>query len=594
MTDVVVRRGVAVPMRDGAVLRADVWTARDDAPRPALLQRTPYDRTDSGAAVVGAALEPLRAVARGFAVVIQDVRGRFASEGTFTPFAQEGDDGEDTLAWVAAQPWCDGRVCMYGGSYVGATQLLAAVRVPPSLAAVAPQLTAAEYWEGWTHQGGAFQLGFLGFWTLGWLAPDALARLAAAEPDAAERLAGCFDALADDPDAALALGPAELGARLRPLAPYLEEWRAHPARDGFWEATAIRDRYARVTTPALHVAGWHDIFLAGTLANFAGLRAHAATAAARDGQRLIVGPWTHAALGDTLGERRFGRRAARAALDLTRLQLDFFAAVLRGEQPLGAPVRIFTMGADRWRDLDAWPPPGAVVEAWELGEGGGLGPGGAGMAVGASVADEGSARDVAFGMTGFALDDAAAAASPSASAGAAPSVLLHDPADPVPAIAGATFLPGQDVTLRSGPRDRRPVQARADVLVFESAPLTEEAELTGELAAEIWVALDRRGGDVVVALSELLPDGRALHLADGVARLAAGAPGADGGAPVAVRVELGATSVALPAGRRLRAEVCGSCFPRFDVHPAVPARHAIFHDAARPSRLLLPFLRARH
>ncbi|HST40635.1 MAG TPA: CocE/NonD family hydrolase [Conexibacter sp.] len=559
MTDVVVRRGVAVPMRDGAVLRADVWTAAgDDArPRPALLQRTPYDRTDSGAAVAGAALEPLRAVERGFAVVIQDVRGRFASEGAFTPFAQEGDDGEDTLAWVAAQPWCDGRVCMYGGSYVGATQLLAAVRVPPSLAAVAPQLTAAEYWEGWTHQGGAFQLGFLGFWTLGWLAPDALARLHVADPSAAARLAAQFDALADDPDAALALGPAELSARLRALAPYLAQWHAHPQRDAFWEATAIRDRWAHVAVPALHVAGWHDIFLAGTLANFNGLRAGAATAVAREGQRLIVGPWTHAALGDTLGERQFGRRAARAALDLTRLQLDFFAAVLRGESPPGAPVRIFTMGADRWRDLDAWPPPGIVASASHLHADGSLSP-----------------------------------RTPAAEV--APSLIAHDPADPVPALAGATFLPGQDVTLRSGPRDRRPVQARADVLVFESAPLEADAELTGELAAEVWVALDRRGGDVVVALSELLPDGRALHLADGVARLAPGAPGADGGEPVAVRVELGATSVALPAGRRLRVEVCGSCFPRFDVHPAVPARHALFHDAARPSRLLLPLLQARH
>jgi uncharacterized protein len=555
-----VRRGVAVPMRDGVVLRADLWTARDGAPRPALLQRTPYDRTDSGAAIAGAALEPLRAVARGFAVVIQDVRGRHGSDGRFDPFAQEGDDGEDTLAWIAAQPWCDGRVCMYGGSYVGATQLLAAVRAPAALAAVAPQMTAAEYWEGWTHHGGAFQLGFLGFWTLGWLASAELERLAAREPAQARRLAARFDALADDPAAALARGPRELARELEELAPYLGEWLRHPTRDAYWERTAIRDRYAQVTVPALHVAGWHDIFLAGTLSNYAGLRDGAATAAARAGQRLIVGPWTHAALGDTLGERTFGRRAARAALDLTSLQLDFFAAALRGEAPPGPPVRLFTMGADRWRDAAAWPPPEARAEAWELrGDGVLAGAGAAGAAEGC----------------------------------ASSSLLLHDPADPVPAIAGATFLPGQDVTLRSGPRDRRPAQARDDVLVFQSAPLAAAAELTGELAAEIWVALDRRGGDVVVALSELLPDGRALHLADGVARVPAGAPGADGGEPVAVRVELGATSVALPAGRALRAEVCASCFPRFDLHPAQPARHSIFHDATRRSRLLLPFVQAR-
>ncbi len=125
-----------------------------------------------------------------------------------------------------------------------------------------------------------------------------------------------------------------------------------------------------MTTPALHVAGWHDIFLAGTLANFSGLRAHAATEQARDGQRLIVGPWTHAAFGDTLGERFLGRAAARASLDLSRLQLDFFAAVLRGESPPGAPVRLFTFGRDSWREEEAWPPAGMRIAAWELGPGG--------------------------------------------------------------------------------------------------------------------------------------------------------------------------------------------------------------------------------
>ncbi len=554
--EVIVRRGVAVPMADGTVLRADLWLPAGGAPAPALLQRTPYGRGDSGAAVAGAGLEPLEAVARGFAVVIQDVRGSGASEGLFEPFAHEGDDGEATIAWIAAQEWSDGRVCMYGGSYVGATQLLAAARVPPPLAAVAPQMTAAEYWEGWSHQGGAFQLGFAGFWALGWLAPEALRRrlaaadpaaarrLAEVDPAAARRLADRFDALADDPEAALARGPRALADELGELAPWLGDWLAHPTRDAYWQRWSIRDRYAQITTPALHVAGWHDIFLAGTLANFSGLRAGAATEAARAGQRLIVGPWTHAAFGDTLGERFLGRRAARAALDLTRLQLDFFAAVLRGDAPPGAPVRLFTFGRDAWREAADWPPPEMRMEEWLL-----------------PHEEE-------------------------------PSVLHHDPADPVPTLAGATFLPGQDVTLRSGPRDRRANQARADVLVFDDEPLTAPTELTGPLAAELHVALDAAGGDLHVALSELLPDGRALHLADGITRVRAGEPGADGREAL-VRVELGATSVALPAGARLRVEIAASCFPRFDVHPARPARHLIFHSATRRSRVLLPFIPLR-
>ncbi len=176
--DVLVRRGVAVPMRDGVVLRADVYAPADGRPRPALLQRTPYDRTDSGVAIETMGIEPLRAAEAGFATVIQDVRGRFASEGDFDPYAQELNDGEDTVAWVAAQPFCDGRVAMYGASYVGATQLLAAVRAPAALTAVAPTITGAEYWDGWSYQGGALSLGFLANWAILYLAPVEAARRA--------------------------------------------------------------------------------------------------------------------------------------------------------------------------------------------------------------------------------------------------------------------------------------------------------------------------------------------------------------------------------------------------------------------------------
>lgn len=546
--EVVVRRGVAVPMRDGVVLRADVWGPADGRPRPALLQRTPYDRTDSGAAIAAMRLEPLRAAQAGFVTVIQDVRGRYGSDGTFDPFAQELDDGEDTIAWLAAQPFCDGRVMTYGASYVGATQLLAAVRAPSALVAAAPAITSAEYWEGWAYQGGALSAGFLAQWTFRSLAPDAAVRLANRDPDTARRMAAALERLADDPDAALRTSPGELARLLEPVAPYLHDWLAHPTRDAFWQATAIRDRYAQIAVPALHLAGWHDAFLGGTLANFAGLRAHAATELARAGQRLVVGPWTHGAQGAVQGERCFGAHAAAAWLDPTRMQLEFFAAVLRGEAPPGPPVRLFVMGANRWRDEDTWPLRRARAIAWHLHPDGALDP-----------------------------------APPPARAEASP--LAHDPADPVPTVAGATLLPGGEATLRAGARDRRGVQARADVLLFESAPLADPLELTGPLAAEVWLVPDPAGADVVVALSEVLSDGRALHVADGVSRLPAGG---DGSTPVRVEVDLLATSLALAAGQRLRVEVCGSCAPRFDVHPRRPARHLLLHDAAHPSRVLLP------
>lgn len=545
--DVLVRRGVAVPMRDGVVLRADVWAPADGRPRPGLLQRTPYDRTDT-ALTVGMGMEPLKAAAAGFVTVIQDVRGCHGSDGEFVPFAQELDDGEDTVAWLAAQPFCDGRVAMYGASYVGATQLLAAVRAPAALFAAAPAITGAEYWEGWCYQGGALSFGFLAHWAFLIFAPDAAARLASRDPATARRLAAELERLANDLDAALRMRPAELAELLAPVAPYLRDWFKHPTRDGFWQATAIRDRYAQIAVPALHLAGWHDGFLGGTLANYVGLRAHAATPAAREGQRLIVGPWTHGDGGALQGERHFGTQAARDGLDSTRLHVEFFTAVLRGEAPPGPPVRLFVMGANRWRDEDEWPLRRARTVAWHLQPGGAL--------------------DVAPPPTE-----------------AQPSPIAHDPGDPVPTVAGATLLPDTEVGSRYGVRDRRAVQARADVLVFESPSLAEPLEITGPLAAQVWLVPDAAGADVVVALSELMPDGRVLHIADGIRRLPAGG---DGSTPVQVDVDLLATSIALVPGQRLRVEVCGSCAPRFDVHPQRPARHLLLHDAAHPSRVLLP------
>ena len=302
--------------------------------------------------------------------------------------------------------------------------------------------------------------------------------------------------------------------------------------------------------PALHIGGWHDGFIGGTLANYVGLRARRDARRARGSaaRRRAVG--ARRALGAVVGERHLGAHAARAWLDATRLHLEFFAAVLRGAAPPGAPVRLFVMGADRWRDEDDWPLRRARTVAWNLHPGGGL-----------------------------------VLAPPPAEA--EPSAIVHDPADPVPTVAGTTLLPDGALTPRSGPRDRRAVQARADVVVFESAPFAETVEITGPLAAEIWLVPDAAGADVVVALSEVAANGRVLHLADGIVRVPAGG---DGSTPACVRVDLLATSVQLAPGQQLRVEVCGSCAPRFEVHPDRPARHRLLHDAAHPSRVLLPIV----
>jgi putative CocE/NonD family hydrolase len=348
-----VERNVAVPMRDGTVLRADVWRPVGEGRHPTLLQRLPYDKSSSFITVHQAGLEPLRAVGAGFAVVVQDVRGSYESDGGFEPFAHEAEDGADTIAWIAEQPFSDGQVCMYGASYVGATQLLAATEAPPALRAIVPNITGSEYYEGWTYQGGVLQLGFTAWWSLGFGA-DTLLRRRAAGAEVAELEAALVRLLAD-PWTVYERLPLDDHPLLRELTPAFFDWLAHPERDAYWRATAISERYGAIAVPALHIGGWSDIFVDGTLRNYVGLRDGAATQAAREGQRLLVGPWAHGNAHEMVGDLSFGPEASQLALDMTAIQLDFFARVLAGRPFETPPVRIFVMGANRWRDEDAWP-----------------------------------------------------------------------------------------------------------------------------------------------------------------------------------------------------------------------------------------------
>ncbi|MCC6315328.1 MAG: CocE/NonD family hydrolase, partial [Thermomicrobiales bacterium] len=329
-----VERDVPVTMRDSVILMTDVY--RPDAPGrfPVLLQRTPYNKELGGLALVQT--DTFRALRHGYAVVIQDVRGRYRSEGDFTPFHQEIDDGYDTVEWCAAQPWSNGAVGMYGTSYVGATQWLAAVAAPPSLKAIAPAFTASDYYEGWTYQGGALQWGFMVNWVLPFLTPADLLRRhnLCPLPDFAAWRERLIDAVDHASETALTL---PLGAiPVNPeWSPYFREWLAHPTRDDFWQAVSIEDRYDRVRAPALNIAGWYDIFLSGSIRNFTGVRERGATPEAREGSRLLIGPWTHTTppLAQS-GAVDFGIRAGQSpmplSMDIDGLTLRFFDRWLKG------------------------------------------------------------------------------------------------------------------------------------------------------------------------------------------------------------------------------------------------------------------------
>jgi putative CocE/NonD family hydrolase len=317
---------LAVPLRDGVTLRADLWEPGGGAPRgPAILWRTPYRKED---ALPCGFLDPRAALARGYRIVVQDVRGTGTSGGALEPFVNEEADGADTVAWIAAQPWSDGNVVMAGYSYVGAVQWLAAAGAPPGLRAIAPSISTDSYGEGWTFRDGVLELGLVTSWLAAALLPEADRWL-----DGVEQ---AFD------------GRDELLAAL----PWAADWFAQPADAPYWAARSVRDR--RPDLPVLSIGGWYDALLAGTLA------AHAAGRHPSD--RLIVGPWAHEV--ETLhlvGEWNVGFAGNGAAFELTRRLCDFYDAVLAGRAPDLAPVTAYVLGGGRWLELDAWPPPGAAT-----------------------------------------------------------------------------------------------------------------------------------------------------------------------------------------------------------------------------------------
>ncbi|MGI5340811.1 CocE/NonD family hydrolase [Streptomyces sp. CA-181903] len=540
---IVVEHDLKIPMRDGRLSSADLYRPDTGGAVPVLIRRTPYGKSGNPG---GASVDGLRLVRSGYALLVQDVRGRFGSDGTFDPYWNEARDGADTVAWAVAQPWCDGSAGMFGRSYEAMAALLAAAERPPGLAAVASHMGGSGFDEGWTRQGGAFQTGFVLYWVLYDLLLDG-AGLAGPERAEVAEAVDRIDELYRDPEAAADL--------LDRLAPYYREWCEHPTGHPYWKRAAPRESYPAVEIPVLNLTGWYDIFLAGALENHRGFREHGTETS------LVVGPWSHCVTGGIFPRRRYGLAADEQRLDVTGLHLDHFDRHLRGRRDGGAPgrVRLFVTGADEWRAFADWPVPGTEEYVLHLD--------GRRLVPGPAPAAPGSDR------------------------------IRHDPADPVPTTGGATALPGQFTGGDCGPLDQREVERRDDVLCFTGAPLAEPLTVVGDVTLTVFVTPDAAGADVTGKLVDVWPDGRAELLCDGVRRLepadavAGGGPAAEGsGEPAEVTVRLGATGHVFRAGHRVRLEIAASNAPRFDVHPPVVAHHTVHHGGEHPSLLRLPRL----
>jgi putative CocE/NonD family hydrolase len=573
-TRIVLERNVEVPLRDGTALRADVYRPDDGERHPVLLQRTPYDKTLW--ALSWQVLDPTKMAEAGYAVVLQDVRGRFASGGEFSSYVNEADDGHDSVAWAAAQPWSSGRVGMYGASYMGQSQWLAAKTRPPALAALAATTAPNDAHRDLIFRGGALHLGVVAYWSLVAIAPHELLRRRRATP---ELLVPDLLGLVDDVDG--------LDARLRalPLVPFAPLARAgglvplfdDDARD---EVPSARHRRTSssavddVEAPALQIAGWYDLCVQSDLDHFAAMREGAASEAARRLSRIVIGPWSHGAFASQVGALDFGLRASGLTIDLredlTGLHRRWFDARLRGaktgidDEP---PVKLFVMGRNRWRHEDGWPLARARAERW------------------------------------YAQADGSLAPRPPASADAPPRAFWLDPDDPVPTTGGAFLMAP---SYPRGPVEQARVEARPDVLAFTSAPLESDYEVTGRVRFVAFVAAETPDADVVVKLCDVHPDGRSYNVVDGVRRLRfrdsleAPAP-AKPGEVYRVEVDLWSTSHVFLPGHRLRVLVAGSDFPRYDRCPGtgegsaaagrvVPQRTRLFCDAARASYVELPFV----
>ena len=321
-------------------LWADVCRPKADGKFPVLLTRTPYDRT-------GSIDFCMKAAARGYVVVAQDVRGRYGSEGEWYPFKYESQDGYETVEWAALLPYSNGKVGMFGGSYVGATQYLAAIAQPPHLAGICPNYTASNYHDGWTYQGGAFEQWFNESWTSG-LAENTITRKAMQGSDKV----GWAQKLPLLSYPVLMSPPAEV------LAPYFSDWLMHPNYDDYWKQWSIEDHYAQIQVPVFSMGAWYDIFLGGTLRNYDRLKKEAGTDAARRGQRLMVYVGGHAGGPDKkkVGAVDFGDKLP---FDLDETMLRWYDSLLKGIDNGGEirekPVRIFVMGKNEWREEDDWP-----------------------------------------------------------------------------------------------------------------------------------------------------------------------------------------------------------------------------------------------
>jgi uncharacterized protein len=525
---VTVGRGVQVPMDDGVALVADVYSPAGDGPHPTILVRSPYGRGGPLGLLLGRVFAE-----RGYRVVMQSCRGTFGSGGGFEPNFHERADGLATIRWIERQAWFDGRLAMNGPSYLGGVQWAVADTAGPVLRALCTHVTYSYIMRHW-YRGGSFSLEVGLDWTT-MICEQETGRFRVADT-ILERRQRRIDRLINHLPVAQ-LDEIVLG---RPVA-FWRQFVEHPSVDDpFWQPVDHSRRVAAVTVPVLQVGGWYDIFLPELLAD------HDALVAAGNQPRLVIGPWTH------ISPDGF-KVQLRESLRWLDLHVRGAPAADRGADRL--PVRIFVMGANRWRDVASWPPPGYRVERWHLQSRGRL--------------------DRSEPSNGHA------------------DSYTYDPADPTPVIGGTLMRRS------GGRRDQARTERRRDMLLFTSDVLTRDVEVIGEVIAEIHVSSDLEHFDVFVRLCDVDGKGRSFNVCDGIERVSPQRWPQPPDGVWMVRVALWSTAQLFPAGHRIRVQVGSGAHPRFvrNLGTGEPlasgtamrvAHQTIHHDPEHASAVFLP------
>ena len=549
--DVEMHLDVKVPMRDGVTLSADMYLPRASGAFPTVLIRTPYNNN------LPEMIEKGRALAnRGYVCVIQDVRGRWDSNGTFYPFTNEANDGYDTQEWIGHQPWSNGKIGMAGGSYLACVQWLSAPLRSEFLTCMAPRVMCNDYFNGLLYPGGAFQLNVAVTWGMRTRARTAQSIEFHDWTDTFHTLPLCDMAKLAGDDVA-----------------FWTDWIEHSADDDYWQAINVEKKFDQIGVPALEMGGWFDLYTRPSFTNFNGLRQRGRGPHVKHG-KLIIGPWPHRLSGCTrTGDVNFG---ADSMVDLDALELRWFDYWLKGidngiqSEP---PLRLFIMGINQWRDEYEWPLARTDWQKWYL-------------------HSDGNANTV-LGDGGL---------SPQPPEDERPDRFLYDPRYPVQTLGGSNCCTPEVVPW--GPYDQRPVEMRGDVLCYTSSPLEADLEVTGPIDVVLYAASDASDTDWTAKLVDVSPTGYAMGLCDGIIRArhreSRSKPTLiEPGKVYEYAIEIGATGNVFRKGHQIRIEISSSNFPHYDrnLNTGKPfgkdaemrsARQTVYHTREYPSRVLLP------